>query len=86
MQPPDENGASNHEDRQCAEAPSDPAPLSDEKTELLLEEREHRDTEYSTPVHFYYTLSDKYSSKNSFASLPSHFLLAREEITSLGIE
>ena len=49
-QPPNENGASYHEDGQRAEASPDP-PLPDEKTELLLEEREHGNTEYPTPVH-----------------------------------
>ena len=50
QQPPNENGASYHEDRQRAEAPPDP-PLTDEKTDLLLEEREHRNTQYPTSVH-----------------------------------
>ena len=50
QQPPNENGASYHEDRQRAEAPPDP-PLSDEKTELLLEEREHGNVQYPTSVH-----------------------------------
>ena len=49
-QPPNENGASYHEDGQRAKASPDP-PLPNEKTELLLEEREHGNTEYLTPVH-----------------------------------
>ena len=50
QQPPNENGASYHEDRQRAEAPPDP-PLSDKKKNLLLEEREHRNIQYPTSVH-----------------------------------
>ena len=52
-QPPNENGASYHEDGQRAEAPSDP-PLSDEKTELLLEEREYGNAKHPIPVHLCY--------------------------------
>ena len=83
-QPPNENGASYHEDRQCTEAPSDP-PLSNEKTELLLEEREHRDTEYATPVHIMSLPARSKVKKRGnflfdFTSLPNVFRLNRGNI------